>query len=203
MDAHKPRMLLAALAASLLTTAALAADSYRWVEPESGETMYSPTPPTDPDIPYVVLRDGVVIRTFEGSERFERPDSEFEAQRRAEEAQRKADGLLMVQFKSFDDIDRAMEAELDNLRYDFNLLDGTYVSLEKSLFEQIGVAADRQRAGLRVTARQTEQIDSIRTRMQDNRRDRAELDTREVRIRQEYDGKRERYRYLLEQSSSP
>ena len=194
-------MFLAALAASLLTTAALAADSYRWEDPETGQTMYAPTPPTDPDQPYVVLRDGVVIRTFEGSERFDRPDDELEAQRRAEEAQKKADALLLVQFKSFQAIDAAMEAELDNLRYDYNLLDGTHESLEKSLFEQIGVAADRQRAGLRVPTRQAESIESIRSRMKDNREARDELDVREIRIREEYDAKRERYRHLIEQNS--
>ena len=66
---------------------------------------------------------------------------------------------LLAQNPSPDDsdIDAAMEVELDNLRYDYSLLDGTYASLEKSLFEQIGVAADRQRAGLRVASHELDQ----------------------------------------------
>lgn len=193
-----PRCLLTVLAAVLLATSALAADSYRWQDPETGQLIYSPTPPTDPDQPYVQLRDGQVIRSFEGSERFEQPDSERELERRAAEAQRKSDALLLLKYKRIEDIDEAMEAELDNLRYDFNLLDGTYESLEKSLFEQIGLAADRQRAGLPVATHQADQLESIRSRMAENREDRKTLVAREEAIRTEFAGTRERYQSLLD-----
>jgi hypothetical protein len=93
--------------------------------------------------------------------------------------------------------------ELDNLRYDYSLLDGTYASLEKSLFEQIGVAADRQRAGLRVASHELDQIESIRGRMSANRTARIELGEREANIRDEYDLKKERYRELLQAKPEP
>lgn len=194
---------LLALVASLVASgfpasSAWAVDTYRWIDPETGKWEYSPTPPDDPDMAYVLMRDGRIIERYRGSERLERPESEFEAERAAAEAKAKADALLMVQYKQFGDIDNAMEVELDNLRYDYNLLDGTYDSLEKSLFEQIEVAANRQRAGLRVANHELEQIESIRGRMSANRTARVELSTREASIRDEYDLKKERYRELLQ-----
>ncbi len=184
-------------------TSAWAVDTYRWVDPETGKFDYAPTPPEDPDQPYVLMRDGRIIERYLGSERLERPDSEFAEERAAEAAKAKADALLMVQFKQFGDIDAAMEVELDNLRYDYSLLDGTYASLEKSLFEQIEVAADRQRAGLRVAGHELEQIESIRGRMSENRTARLALGEREANIRDEYDLKKERYRELLQARPEP
>ena len=196
--------LVAGLAASVFSASdARAADTYRWVDPDTGKWEYSPTPPDDPDQPYVLMRDGRVVERYLGSERLERPESEFAEERAAAEAKAKADALLMVQYKEFDDIDAAMEVELDNLRYDYNLLDGTYDSLEKSLFEQIEVAANRQRAGLRVAKHELEQIESLRNRMSANRTDRRQLTEREANIRDEYDVKKERYRELMQAQSRP
>lgn len=203
MSAAFKRTLIAAAFAALLPLAAQATDSYRWIDPESGETIYSPIPPTDPDLPYARLRDGMVIEQYSGSELIMRPESEFDAARSAAEAQRKADALLMVQFKSCDAIATAMEAELDNLGYDYNLVDGTYTSLRKSLMEQIGVAADRQRAGLAVAGHERDKFESIRARLAENRESRHELDLREQSIRSEYDAKRARYQYLLQQQDPP
>ena len=196
--------LVVGLVASVFSASdAWAADTYRWVDPDTGKWEYSPTPPDDPDQPYVLMRDGRVVERYLGSERLERPESEFAEERAAAEAKAKADALLMVQYKEFDDIDAAMEVELDNLRYDYNLLDGTYDSLEKSLFEQIEVAANRQRAGLRVAKHELEQIESLRNRMSANRTDRRQLTEREANIRDEYDVKKERYRELMQAQSRP
>jgi hypothetical protein len=177
---------------------AWAVDTFRWVDPETGKWEYSPTPPENPDQPYVLMRDGIVIERYQGSERLEKPESEADPERVAAEAQAKADALLRVQFRQLSDIDTAMKAELDNLRYDHNMLDGTYTSLAKSLFEQIEIAANRQRAGLRVADHELEQIDSLRGRMSANRKARLELNQREARIRNDYGRKKERYRELLQ-----
>ena len=204
---HGPLPFLALLASLVFSgfpaSTAWAVDTFRWVDPETGKWEYSPTPPDDPNQQYVLMRDGRVVERYLGSERLERPESEYDSERAAAEAKAKSDALLMVQFKDFDDIDTAMKVELDNLRYDFNLLDGTYDSLEKSLFEQIGVAADRQRAGLRVARHELEQIESIRGRMSANREARVELNMREARIRDEYGLKKERYRELVQAQSEP
>lgn len=190
------------IALGLATTAQAASNTYRWVDAE-GKTMYSPVPPTDPDQPYALLRDGVVVQQFIGLDKPEKPDSEFAEQRRAEEAQRKADNLLLVQFGSVEDIDQARDAELVNLRYDFNLLDGTWESLRKSLNGLIGVAADRQRAGLTVPRHELEQIEAVRKRMQANREARLELDGREKQIRGEYDAKKQRFQRLSTEPAAP
>lgn len=187
-----------ALAACMLgSTAAVAEVTYRWTD-NSGEIHYRPTPPTDPDQPYALLRDGVVAQRFAGLERPEVPDSEFAEERRLEEAQRKADALLLVQFQTLTDVDEAMEAQLAPIRQDYKLIDGSYANLQKSLFEQIHVAANRQRAGLPVSSYELEQVSGIRMRMSDNRESRSMSEAREQRIRQDHEDKKLRLRAIQE-----
>ena len=176
--------------------------TYSWVAAD-GETIYSPTPPLDPDQPYAMLENGVIVERFERSERLERPETEDLRKLEAERQQRTRDALLMVEFKSLEDIDVAMEEELGTLGYDFNLVDSTYDSLHQSLLDQIGMAADRQRAGLAVQQHDLDRIQSIRDRMTGNREDRQELETREAGIRDEYARKKERYRELLDAQAGP
>ncbi len=197
-------ILLATVAVVTLALAPVshADTAYRWVDAD-GETQYSPVPPKDPDMPYVMLRDGVVVERYNGGERLERPEQERAEQRRAAEAERKADALLLIQYRDAEAIDLAMEAELDNLRYDVNLLDGTFKSLRQSLFQKISLAADRQRAGLNVAETQTEQINGLQKRMDANRVAREELKERESKIRNEYSAKKERYRVLKAGTTAP
>lgn len=193
MDALTKRILLATLATFLLCPGVVLADvSYRWTD-EAGEVHYRPTPPTDPDQPFVMLRDGQVVERFNGLERPEVPESEFAEERRLQEEQRKRDALLLVQFKTLADIDEAMEAQLAPIQQDYKLIDGTYASLQNSLFQQIEVAANRQRAGLPVSQYELDQVMGIRQRMDENRRSRSLSEAREVRIREEHDEKRERF----------
>lgn len=202
MDALTKRILFATLAAMVLCTGVAVADvSYRWTDSE-GEVHYRPTPPTDPDQPYALLRDGQVIQRFAGLERPEVPESEFAEQRRLEEEQRKRDALLLVQFRTLEDIDAAMEAQLAPIQQDYKLIDGAYASLQKSLFQQIEVAANRQRAGLPVSQYELEQVTGIRERMNENRDSRSLSMAREDRIRQEHDEKRERFVVILKEKDS-
>lgn len=199
MDALTKRILLAALVAFFIVPAMAIADiTYRWTD-EGGEVHYRPTPPTDPDQPFVMLRDGQVVERYAGLERPEIPESEFAEERRLEEEQRKRDALLLVQFQSLEDIDEAMEAQLAPIQQDYKLIDGTYVSLQKSLFDQIRVAADRQRAGLPVSQYELDQVMSIRARMNENRHSRSLSQAREDRIREEHDEKRERFVIILKE----
>lgn len=186
---------VAATTALALAPAAQADVAYRWVDAD-GEFQYSPIPPKDPEQSYVMLRDGVVVERFEASEQAKAEERAREAANRAAESERKADALLMVQFRNEDAIEEAMEAELDTLRYDFKLLDGTYRSLRQSLFEKIGQAADLQRAGLTVTSEEREEIEGLRNRMEANRRAREELRQRERSIRDDYADKKQRYMAL-------
>ena len=211
MAASLKRMLLAAAATLLLAGPAWAQVSYRWVDDASGEYVYSPTPPDDEDQPYVMMRNGLIVETYEGLERLERPGSEAggpevteaELARREAEKQRKADALLLLQYRTFEDLDSALEAELGNLRYDENHVDGTYESLERSLHSHIGAAADRQRAGLEVTDADIARIEGLRDRMRANRKTREELAQREVNVRAEFEAKRQRLLYLKDQRGSP
>ncbi len=109
MAASLKRMFLAAAATLLLTGPAWAQVSYRWVDDASGEYVYSPTPPDDEDQPYVMMRNGLIVETYEGLERLERPadgsgtpeDRERDRARREAEKQRKADALLLLQYRTF------------------------------------------------------------------------------------------------------
>ncbi len=174
--------------------------TYSWVA-EDGETTYAPTPPPNGGQPYVMLKDGRVVKRFNRSERHERPETDYIREQNEAQQRQRRDALLLVEFPTLDHVDRALESELDTLGYDFSLVDSSYDSLHRSLLQQIGFAADRQRAGLPVQAHELQQIESIRSRMGSNREDRLDLEQRKADLQEEYEGKKARLRELLAQQA--
>ena len=202
----KPRMkwiFLTLFAGCFLFPVNVFADTtYRW-RSDSLEWIYSPTPPDDADQPFDVLKDGIVIQHFDGAERNHAPKVEVaQARMTPEEKQRQYDALLVLQFKSLDDIDEAMNVELGHLGYEFGLNETTANSLRNSLYAQIESAANRQRAGLEVEQHEMDQLTSIRDRLAGVKIEHQRLIEREATIRQAYSERRSRYAWLLDQSDS-
>ena len=174
--------------------------TYSWTA-EDGETIYAPTPPSKGGQPYVMLKDGRVVKRFDRSERHQRPETDYIREQNEAQQRQRRDALLLVEFPTLDHVDRALESELDTLGYDFNLVDSSYNSLHRSLLQQIGFAADRQRAGLPVQTHELQRIESIRSRMGNNREDRLELEARKLALQEEYEGKKARLRELLDRQA--
>lgn len=117
------------------------------------------------------------------------------------EKQQHMDRLLMLRYRSEQELVEAMEIEINQLQYDERLLTATRTSLESSLKSNIDVAGHRQRAGLEVKEDTLREIAKIRARLDDNERSLRGLKKREDNIREEFDRDIARYRELVQMYS--
>ncbi len=193
-----------ALAAPLLLLAPCAGasvKSYKWEDP-SGETVYHPTPPDDPDQPYCVREGDGPWSCVSGADSFQRPPPDPNIMT-PEERQRRSDQLLTSRFRSIDAIDDSMEERLQQLEFEKRAVNQNLRSEKQILFRHIRAAADRQRAQLEVTERQLQDIARIRTNLRSTQATLARMDEQALEIRRTHEAMKTRYRELLQSSTSP
>lgn len=192
--------------AMLVASAGLATaqEVYRWVD-ENGEVHYNTTlPPEYANRPHQILRNGVVIKTIDdptappltkeeevAAKNKENPE-EVERQK-----QMRADRLLVLKYRSEEEIIDAMNVEIENLAYDARLIEQSRISVMASLSGQIREAADRQRSGLPEDAEIRTSIAQLQARMAQGRRNQESLDLREKQIRDLFNSELARYRFLV------
>ena len=186
---------------------------YRWTDAQ-GEMHYSKALPPDlAGVPYDVLsRDGRLLRHVDPVE---------EAKNKAEERVEKKnqpkgpvplytddqkrqinDRLLLLKYRSTDEIEQAMQQEIDQLQYDRKIVESSRSSVLESLRGQIHTAADRQRAGMEPDAKQIEEMKRLRQRLLAGQSDQAKLQQREEAIRDRFDKELKRYRELTAESEA-
>jgi hypothetical protein len=195
---------LLALVAPLLTLAPGAhasVKSYKW-EDASGETVYRPTPPDDPDQPYCMRRGDGPWSCYSGADSFQRPPPDPDIMTEAER-QRRSDQLLTSRFRSLDAIDASMDERLEQLEFEKRAVRQNLRSERQTLFRHIRAAADRQRAQLPVTDRQLEDLARIRVNLRSTEATLARMDDQEREIRQAHEAMKNRYRELLQNTTSP
>lgn len=117
------------------------------------------------------------------------------------EKQQRMDRLLMLRYKSEDEMIEEMEIEVNQLQYDERLLTATRTSLETSLKASIQLAGHRQRAGLEVQQDTLSSIKRIRARLKENQQSLQGLKRREEDTRAQFNQNIERYRELVEMYS--
>jgi len=194
---------------TLLTIGALcfsvtsaSADTYRWKDKE-GNTHYGATVPAEyAEQPYDVLNSqGVVIEHVEDTSIPIEVLAEQQIQGRKplisnEERLRQSDRLLVVQYRSEDDITNALELQLAQLGYDSRLITQSYDSANTAIRDQIAQAADQQRANLPISEEQQKGIDGLYARRSRDERKLASLARRELTIRDRFQAYLDRYRFL-------
>lgn len=190
---------------------------YRWVD-EDGNVHYSESLPPDfqSETHDEMRGDGIV--TEEGVSRLPPPPVEEQETKvdkgelprdksglkRPEplysdsERQQRMDRLLLLRYHSEDELVEAMEVEINQLKYDEQLLAATRGSLESSLKSAIDEAGHRQRAGLEVSDQLIVRISNLRARLGENERSLMGLEKRENKIRDSFNRDIERYRELVE-----
>ncbi|WP_191621372.1 DUF4124 domain-containing protein [Marinihelvus fidelis] len=185
---------------------AVAQNVYRWTDDE-GKVHYTPALPAEAaDKPYDILSpSGVVIERVTQPETTAPPPVEPVDKKpiplyTERERQQISERLLMLRYRNEAQIDEAMQLELDQLKYDFHLLDNEYASMIKSLQQQVHAAANRQRAGLEVDPSQLEQIDVLRGRMSANRVRVGELEQHQDVIREQFARELERFREIRDRN---
>lgn len=189
-----------------LLAASAVAETYRWKDKE-GKVHYGAAVPAEyADQPYDILNSaGIVIEHVEDTSEPIVVIEEKKTQERAplisdEERRIQADKLLVIQYRSVDEIMSALELQIDQLRYDSRLIDQSFESTSTSLRNQIKQAAERQRSGQQVSADQQKEIDRLYVRLAKEERRRSTLQEREQNIRDRFQKDLERYRFLTSEN---
>ena len=143
-----------------LSVTSLAAETYRWKDKE-GKTHYGAMVPAEyADQPYDVLNNsGQVIDRVEDTSLPLEVIVEKKIKERgpliSEETRRlQTDRLLVYRYASEEEITKALELEIAQLGYDKKVINTSYESTANAIRNQIGQAADRQRAGQQITEEQ-------------------------------------------------
>ena len=187
----------------LLLTAWANADarSYKWEDP-NGETVYRPTPPTDPNQAYCEREGSGPWTCFSGAGRLERPPPDPTALTEAER-QRRSDQLLTSRFRSLDAIDANRDERLEQLEYEKRAVRQNRRNERQILFRHLRAAADRQRAQLEVTDQQLKDLARIRVTLQSTEATLLRMDEQEREIRRAHEAMKDRYRELMQRNPSP
>lgn len=194
-------MLLLAPLLMLTTGAVASVKSYKWEDP-SGETFYRPTPPEDPVQPYCMRNGDGPWTCYSGADSLQRPPPDPDILTAAER-QRRSDQLLTSRFRSLDEIDAGRDERLEQLELEKSAVRQNLRSQQQRLFREIRAAADRQRAGLEVTERQIKDIDRSRGTLRSTQATLARMDAKAQEIRQAHEAMKDRYRELLQSSTTP
>lgn len=112
------------------------------------------------------------------------------------EKQQHMDRLLMLRYRSEEELVEAMEVEINQLKYDERLLTATRESLQASLRSNIDTAGHRQRAGIAVDENTFQEIKRLRAQLQENERSLVGLQKREDNIREVFTRDIARWREL-------
>jgi len=203
MESRNPRIVAILIAGIFsLSVTSLAADTYRWKD-KDGKTHYGAAVPAEyADQPYDVLNNaGIVIDHVEDTSVPIEVRAEQKIQERApliseEERARQSDRLLVVQYRSEEEILQALELEIAQLGYDTRIINQSYESTNAAFREQIRQAADQQRANQPIGPDQQKSIDKLYTRRASDEKKKAVMARREERIRNRYQADLERYRFL-------
>ena len=194
-------ILLVATACSLVA-ASVSADTYRWKD-KDGKVHYGAVVPAEyADQPYDVLNNaGMVIEHVEDTSIPLEVIAEQKIQGRQplisdEERQRQSDRLLVIQYSSEEDIQKALELEIAQLGYDARLINKSYESANNAIRDQIRQAANQQRANQPISADQQKGIAKLYARRARDETKQKAMQKREDRIRARYQVALERYQFL-------
>jgi len=185
-----------------LSVSSVYAETYRWKD-KDGKVHYGAVVPAEyANQPYDILnKAGMVIDHVEDTSIPEEIRVEKKIQERAplisqEERERQADRLLVIQYRSEEEIHKALELEIAQLGYDTRIINQSYESANLAIKDQLRQAADQQRANMPINEDQQKGIDKLYARRASDERKRAAMQNRENKIRARYAEDLERYRYL-------
>jgi len=186
-----------------LSVTSVSAETYRWKD-KDGKVHYGSTVPAEyADQPYDILnKAGFVIEHVEDSTIPQPVKVEEEVVKKKEplisdeERQIQTDRLLVIQYTSEEEIHAALELELAQLGYDTILIRQSQESTSTTIREQIRLAANQQRANMEITADQQNNLKNLYNRLIRDEKRLVTVNHRKQRIRDRFEEKLERYRYL-------
>jgi hypothetical protein len=190
-----------------LSAVSVSAETYRWKD-KDGKVHYGVTiPAEDAEQPYDILNSaGIVIEHVEDTsipqDVIEEKKEELARQPLISQEERRiqSDRLLVIQYRSEEDITASLDLEIAQLGYDSRLIDQSYESTSTSIRNQIRQAADQQRAGKEISADQQNEIAKLYARRARDERRRSAMQEREQKIRTRFQNDLERYRSLTSEN---
>lgn len=194
-----------------LTVTSVAADSYRWKD-KDGKVHYGAVVPAEyADQPYDILNSsGMVIEHVEDTSvpvevivEKKKKIKEREPLISNEERRIQSDRLLVIRYRSEEDIATALELQIAQLSYDSKIISQSYDSTNVAIRDQIRQAADQQRANQTISSEQQASIDQLYVRRAKDEKRRGAMEKRENRIRERFRIDLERYRFLTSETSEP
>ena len=203
MESKSPRIVAILIAGIIsLSVSSLAADTYRWKD-KDGKVHYGAAVPAEyAEQPYDILnKAGMVIEHVEDTSIPMEVRVEKEIQGRQplisnEERRRQTDRLLVIQYRSEEEINNARDLQIDQLGYDSKIINQSYDSTNNAVRDQIRQAADQQRANQQISEDQQKGIDKLYARLAKDEQKRSRMEHREKRIRDRFQADLERYRFL-------
>jgi len=204
MESKSPRIVAILIAGIIsLSVSSLAADTYRWKD-KDGKVHYGAAVPAEyAEQPYDILnKAGMVIEHVEDTSVPIEVRVEKEIQGRKpliseEERRRQTDRLLVIQYRSEEEIINARDLQIDQLGYDSKIINQSYASTNNAVRDQIRQAADQQRANQQISEDQQKGIDKLYTRLARDEKKRSRMEQREKRIRDRFQAYLDRYRILI------
>jgi hypothetical protein len=207
MESRSTRI-VAAFTASCLCLAAFSAfaETYRWKD-KDGKVHYGAAVPAEyAEQPYDILnKAGMVIEHIEDTTIPLEVVAEQKIQERQplisqEERRIQSDRLLVIRYRSEEDIANALETQIAQLGYDSRITKQSYESTNNAIRDQIGQAADQQRSNQPISAEQQQGIDKLYARLARDEQKRDIIVRREDRIRARFQADLERYRALTSET---
>jgi hypothetical protein len=203
MESKSPRIVAILIAGIIsLSVSSLAADTYRWKD-KDGKVHYGAAVPAEyAEQPYDILNSaGIVIEHVEDTSVPIEVRVEKEIQGRKpliseEERRRQTDRLLVIQYRSEEEINNARDLQIAQLGYDSKIINQSYASTNNAVRDQIRQAADQQRANQPISEDQQRGIDKLYARLARDEQKRSRMKQREKRIRDRFQADLERYRTL-------
>jgi hypothetical protein len=203
MESKSPRIVAILIAGIIsLSVSSLAADTYRWKD-KDGKVHYGAAVPAEyAEQPYDILnKAGIVIEHVEDTSVPIEVRVEEEIQGRKpliseEERRLQSDRLLVIQYRSEEEINNARDLQIDQLGYDSKIINQSYASTNNAVRDQIRQAADQQRANQQISEDQQKGIEKLYTRLARDEQKRSRMEQREKRIRDRFQADLERYRIL-------
>lgn len=190
-----------------LSAVSVSAETYRWKD-KDGKVHYGVTIPAEyASQPYDILNSaGIVIEHVEDTsiplDVIEEKKEELGRQPLISEDERRiqSDKLLVIQYRSEEDITSALDLEIAQLGWDSRLIDQSFESTSTSIRNQIRQAADQQRAGKEISADQQKEIARLYARRARDERRQSAIQEREQKIRTRFQNDLERYRSLTSEN---
>jgi len=183
-----------------------AQDVYRWKD-DNGKVHFGRTiPPEYAHKPYEILNSaGIVIERVDDPLAAQQPepvevkqDEGLEPLFTEDEVRLRTDRLLLLRYPEEEDLQKAMQTEIDQLSYDIRLNTQSQAGTMTALIGQVKNAADRQRSGLAEEPELMSKINKLRRDLRSIDRKLAAISVRETEIRATFGKDLERYRYLRE-----